>query len=85
MASHATTLAAGQTAGNGTPAATTTAPEVVVDIGVNQQPVVEETRKRKQEGFEDTRPKQLPMSKDNASQEERALAEFRIIKRDLQT
>ncbi|TGO12904.1 hypothetical protein BTUL_0080g00240 [Botrytis tulipae] len=59
------------------------APAVEVDIGVNQQPVVEETRKRKQEGFEDTRPRRLGLPKDNASPAERALAEFRIIKSDL--
>ncbi|KAF7865603.1 uncharacterized protein EAF02_010026 [Botrytis sinoallii] len=113
MASNATTPAAGQTAGNGAPAASATPPTgpptappteppagppaeppaglpapapppaVEVDIGINQQPVIEQTRKRKQEGFEDTRPKRLGMPKDDASPEERALAEFRIIKSDL--
>ncbi|KAF7914754.1 uncharacterized protein EAE98_011453 [Botrytis deweyae] len=89
MASNANTPAAGQTAGNGAPAAPAgppapaSAPAVEVDIGINQQPVIEETRKRKQEGFEDTRPKRLGMPKDEASPEERALAAFRIIKSDL--
>ncbi|KAF7874188.1 hypothetical protein EAF04_002860 [Stromatinia cepivora] len=57
-------------------------PRVVKDLGVNQQLVVDETKKRKQEGFEDSRPKRQ-QPKDTAAVEDVALYRYRELRDDL--